>query len=155
MRRACDDAQRNNLVPLLASEFLLPAVDFEDFQLSNFEFENINDEIAHYAFSQKISSSHISYRLYRRGDIDKGLWTRLRDFYRQQWHDEREKERAKTRQQESGPSYYVVRRHKLGALVSLVQRLTYSGALTTTKAGMLLGVRPLKVHRLFDTGQPA
>lgn len=139
----------------VASEFLLPAVDFEAFQLSSFEFENVKDEIARYAFSQKISSSHISYRLYRRGDIDKGLWTQLSDFYKQQWFEQREKDRKKRRKKEGGPSYYVVHRHKLGALVGLVQRLTYSGALTTTKAGMLLGVRPLKVHRLFDTGQPA
>ena len=40
-------------------------------------------------------------------------------------------------------------------LVGLVERLAYSGALTTTKAGMLLDVKPLKVHRLFQTGQPA
>ncbi len=139
----------------VASEFLLPAEDFEAFRPSNFEFRNIKDEVADYAFSQKISSSHISYRLYRRGDIDKDLWTKLRDFYKQQWHEQREKYRTKNRQKEGWPNYYVVRRHKLGALVGLVQRLTYSGALSTTKAGMLLGVRPLKVHRLFDTGHPA
>jgi hypothetical protein len=35
----------------------------------------------------------------------------------------------------------------------LVQRLTYAGALTTTKAGMLLDIKPLKVHRLFQIDQ--
>lgn len=138
----------------IASEFLLPSYEFKNFYPSTLDFENIREEISYYAFSKKISSTHIAYRLYLRGDIDKGLWSQLRDFYHQQWNDQRDKDKAKNRGQEGGPSYYVVRQYKLGALVGLVQRLTYSGALSTTKAGMLLGVRPLKVHRLFAASQP-
>jgi Zn-dependent peptidase ImmA (M78 family)/transcriptional regulator with XRE-family HTH domain len=67
--------------------------------------------------------------------------------------ENRQAVQEKNKQSDGGPSYYVVKRHKLGSLVKLVQRLTYSGALTTTKAGMLLDVRPLKLHRLFQTGQ--
>ncbi len=137
----------------VASEFLLPSDEFKIFQLSSLNIENIREEVSCYAFSKKISSSHIAYRLYRRGDIDKSLWTQLRDFYHQQWKDQRDKDKVKSRKQEGGPSYYVVRKYKLGALVSLVQRLTYSGVISTTKAGMLLGVRPLKVHGLFEANQ--
>ena len=137
----------------IASEFVLPAVEFDRFQLSSLDDEALKLEISDYAYSQKVSSSHIAYRLYRRGDIDLTLWDSLREHYRTKWIESRQAVQDRNKQKEGGPSYYVVKRHKLGALVKLVQRLTYSGALTTTKAGMLLDVRPLKVHRLFQTRQ--
>ena len=136
----------------VASEFLLPTDEFKEFTLSRFSFENDTEKISNYAFSKKVSNSHIAYRLYRRGDIDKNLWARLNDFYHKQWIIQRDKEKAKHKEKDGGPSPYVLRRYKLGTLVGLVQRLTYSGAISTTKAGMLLNVRPLKVHRLFEAG---
>ena len=139
----------------IASEFLLPASEFDAFQISESDFEKLTSEISDYAFLQKLSSSHITYRLYRRGDIDKPLWERLREYYRGKWLEQRKSIKEKNTQKEGGPSYYVVQQYKLGALVDLVQRMTYAGAITTTKAGMLLDVKPLKVHRLFEIGQPA
>ncbi|MEE8056346.1 MAG: ImmA/IrrE family metallo-endopeptidase, partial [Pseudomonadales bacterium] len=139
----------------VASEFLLSSKEFANFQPTSLDIETIRDEISDYAALLKISSSHVSYRLFRRGDIDKKLWVDLRDFYYQQWQSQRNIEREKNRKQGGGPNPYVVGRYKLGALASLVQRLTFSGALTTTKAGMLLDVRPLKVHRIFDNSQLA
>lgn len=139
----------------IASEILLPSVEFKTFQPSSLSFELIKEEISNYAFSKKISSSQIAYRLYQRGGIDKDLWIQLRDFYHKRWDDQRKKERLRHKEQVGGPNYYVLRQHKLGALVRLVQRFTYSGALSTTRAGMLLNVKPLKVHRLFEVSQPA
>ena len=139
----------------VASEILLPSVEFKTFQPSSLGFELIKQEISNYAFSKKISSSQIAYRLYQRGGIDKDLWIQLRDFYHKRWDDQRKKEKLKHKEQEGGPNYYVLQQHKLGALVRLVQRFTYSGALSTTRAGMLLNVKPLKVHRLFEVSQPA
>lgn len=139
----------------VASEFILPASEFHGFQPSSLDVETLRAEISDYAFSQKLSSSHIAYRLYRRGDIDKPLWESLRGYYRGKWLERRKIIQTKNSQKDGGPDYYVVKHYKLGALVELVQRLTYSGSLTTTKAGMLLDVKPLKVHRLFETGQPA
>ena len=139
----------------VASEFMLPAAEFDTFQLSSLDFDALKTEISAYAFSKKLSSSHIAFRVYRRGDIDKPLWESLREYYHNMWLEQRKMYKEKNSQKDGGPSYYIVHRHKLGALVELVQRLTYSGALTTTKAGMLLEVKPLKVHRLFQTGQPA
>jgi Zn-dependent peptidase ImmA (M78 family) len=139
----------------VASEYLLPAAEFDEFQLSSLDFEKLKTEISDYAFSQKLSSSHVAYRLYRRGDIDKPLWESLRKYYLDKWLEQRKITKEKNDQKEGGPSYYVVQHYKLGALVDLVQRMTYSGAITTTKAGMLLDVKPLKVHRLFQIGQPA
>jgi len=136
----------------VASEFMLPAAEFDTFQLSSLDFETLKTEISDYAFSQKLSSSHIAYRVYRRGSINKSLWESLREYYHDKWLEQRANIKERNSRKEGGPSYYMLQHYKLGALVKLVQRMTYSGALTTTKAGMLLDVKPLKVHRLFETG---
>ena len=134
----------------VASEFLLSSEEFQEFKLLDKDLEILTEEISKYAFSKKISNSHIAYRLYRRGDIDKNLWSQLHDFYREQWTEQRDRNRIKNREKDGGPNYYVLKQYKLGALAGLVQRLTYAGAMSTTKAGILLNVKPLKVHRLFE-----
>ena len=56
----------------------------------------------------------------------------------------------------SGPSYYVVRRHRLGRrLVSTVERLVSQGVLSTTKAGKVLGVKPTAVFKTFEVKRAA
>ena len=139
----------------VASEFLLPRVEFERFNISNLDIEALRTEISQFAYSHKLSSSHLVYRLFLRGDIDRKSWIELRDFFRNRWIEKRSKMKEKNRLADGGPNYYVVKNYKLGALVELVQRLNYEGSLTTTKAGMLLDVKPLKVHRLFEVGQPS
>lgn len=134
----------------VASEFLLPESEFREFVVSNSDIEAMQNKISQFALSKKTSSSHIAYRLFLRGDIDKQSWIDLRNFFRARWQEKRKKLKEKSSQSEGGPNFYVVKNYKLGALVGLVQRLTYGGSLTTTKAGMLLDVKPLKVHRLFE-----
>ena len=134
----------------VASRFLLPEEELESFRLSGSEFERIKKDIADYAFSTKVSSSHIAYRLYLRGDIERNSWIHLRDFYRSQWleNERRRKERSSGGNIKINP--HVVNRYRLGALVPLVKRLTYSRILTTAKAAMLLDMHPLKVHQMFE-----
>jgi Zn-dependent peptidase ImmA (M78 family) len=139
----------------VASEFLLSNQEFVKFQLHRTDLDDLKVEISKYAFSKKLSSTHIAYRLYRRGDVTESLWLQLRNFYYTKWIEKQNRERDKNKRREGGPDFYVIKNYKLGRLVSLVQRLTYAGALTTTKAGMLLDVKPLKVHRLFQTEQLA
>lgn len=136
----------------VASEFLLPAAEFNSFKVTDLDFDVLTAEISEYAFFKKVSSSHIAYRLYLRGDISKQIWESLSDFYREKWLEGRKRIKEVNKMKDGAPSPYVVKRYKLGTLVELVKRLTYSGALTTTKAGMLLDTKPLKVHRLFQTG---
>ncbi len=138
----------------VASEFFLSTAEFEEFRITSSDFEQLAVQVSSYAYSKKLSSTHIAYRLYKRSDIDKPLWNSLRDFYYKKWVENRETSRAKNREKDGGPSYYVVQQYKLGTLVGLVERLTFVGALTTTKAGMLLDVKPIKVHKLFQSEQP-
>ena len=137
----------------VASEFMLPNLEFKSFSISNFQFNDLKATIADYAFSKKLSNTHVAYRLYKRGDIDEVLWNKLRDFYHNKWIEIQKKVKDKNKQKDGGPDYYILKNYKLGKLVDLVQRLTYAGALTTTKAGMLLDTKPLKVHRLFQSEQ--
>jgi Zn-dependent peptidase ImmA (M78 family) len=137
----------------VASEFLLPSTEINDFKPPKSDFDDLKVEISEYAQSKKLSSTHIAYRLYRNGYIEKSVWTRLKDFYYTSWVKKQERDRDKNKKKAGGPDYYVLKNYKLGALVELVQRLTYAGALTTTRAGMLLETKPLKVHRLFQVEQ--
>lgn len=139
----------------VASEFMLPKIEFDHFKISNHDPENLQNKVSNYAFAQKLSSSHIAYRLFKRGDINNTTWETLREFYHEKWLENRKAIQSKNKQTEGGPNYYIVKNYKLGSLVGLVQRLTYSGALTTTKAGMLLEMKPIKVHRLFQIEQIA
>ena len=137
----------------VASEFMLPNSEFKSFSISNFQFDDLKATISDYAFSKKLSNTHVAYRLHKRGDIDEVLWNKLRDFYHNKWVENQKKVKDKNKQKDGGPDYYILKNYKLGKLVDFVQRLTYAGALTTTKAGMLLDTKPLKVHRLFQSEQ--
>ncbi len=139
----------------VASEYLLPSDEFKHFHPSISNFDGLSEAVSAYALTKKVSRAHIAYRLYRKGDINKALWEQLRDFYHKEWIEWRDKEKAINRKKKGGPNPYVIKRHDLGSLISVVERFTYSGALSTTKAGMLLGMRPLKVHRVFSDSQLA
>ncbi|MES9971910.1 MAG: XRE family transcriptional regulator [Candidatus Thiodiazotropha sp.] len=137
----------------VASEFLLPDDEFVEFNIKNISDNELADHITKYALSLKVSSSHVAYRLYRKGALSKVRWEKLADFYRMQWVEQKEQQKIKARDQKGGPSYYVIQKFKLGALAEIAQRLNSSGALSTTKAGILLDIRPIKVHRLFESTQ--
>lgn len=134
----------------VASEFLLPKAEFDNFRISSLEFDKLARELSNYAATRKLSNSHIAYRLFRRGDIKRSLWEKLRDNYQKMWQDNRQKKSEENKKSQGGPSYYKAKHYKLGTLIDLVQRLNYSGDISTTKAGMLLDVKPLKVHQLFQ-----
>ena len=138
----------------VASEILLPSEEIHGFKPDTTDFYSLIQEITSFADTRNISSSLVSYRMLRQGSIDRDLWLNLSRFYKKQWIDSKNKQKDLNKDRAGGPSYFVVRRSKLGnALIKFTERMTNSGALTTTKAGLLLGVRPLKVHKLFETGR--
>jgi Zn-dependent peptidase ImmA (M78 family) len=103
-------------------------------------------EIAAFARSRNISRTMVVYRLVRRGSIDRDQWVQLRDRFRAEWLEHRDDVRARNREAEGGPSYYVVRRHRIGAhLLGTVSYLLKTGSMTTVKAAKVLGVKPKNV----------
>ena len=131
----------------VASEFLLPGAELVELaDVSQLSVEAAAARISVFALPRKISHSMVAYKLYRSDMISSAKWSALHEFFRERWFSERERRRERARETEGGPDYYVVRRHRLGtALVELTARLVASGALTTSKAGAVLDVKPQNV----------
>jgi Zn-dependent peptidase ImmA (M78 family)/transcriptional regulator with XRE-family HTH domain len=135
----------------VASEVLLPEKEFRTFVVDNDNVDETLNSILEYARERNLSASHVAYRLYKRGSISQHEWTQLKDHFGNIWSREKARLRQAQKEQDGGPDYYVLRRQSVGrGLLGRVQRYLHSGSLSTTKAARLLGVRSLKVHRLFD-----
>ena len=147
IERFCDD---------VAGEFLLPNDEIDQFDIDDTEdFQTILDQISNYAGRRNVSSSMVTYKLYRRGIIDREMWARLSKTFRRLWIANRSRKRMEQRDREGGgPSYFVVRQHRVGkALINFVDRMMASGAITTSKAGKVLGVKAQKVQTLVNMGR--
>jgi Zn-dependent peptidase ImmA (M78 family)/transcriptional regulator with XRE-family HTH domain len=108
--------------------------------------------IAAFARERKVSRQMVAYKLYRAGRIDWDRWSAINNRIREIWVQEQQRKKAqeKARDDEGGPNYYIVRRHRLGdALLSLVGRSVDSGLLPPSKAARVLGVRPRSVFPLL------
>jgi plasmid maintenance system antidote protein VapI len=130
----------------------LPRDELEQFDLA--DSTNIQDTvnwISQFGAHRKLSGSLVAYRLYRAGSIDKETWQNLDTVFTKMWLATRDDQRQKSRNQEGGPNYYIVRRYRVGgALLDLVDRLVAAGDLTTSKAGKVLGVKAKQVQTLLE-----
>jgi Zn-dependent peptidase ImmA (M78 family) len=135
----------------VASELLLPHDELARLHVdSRAGSDAIQSIITEFARSRNISRALVAYRLLRQGQLSFDRWREVTGAFRRQWLDQRERQREAAREAPGGPSYYVVRRHRVGpALLQATARLLGSGALTTVKAGQILGVRPSNVQALM------
>ena len=92
----------------------------------------------------------VAYKLYRTGALEVSTWRSLDNRIHEMWVSE--KARSKQNQSsDSGPNYYVVRRHRLGkALLEFANRNVSAGTLSPVKAARVLGVKPRSVYPLLD-----
>jgi Zn-dependent peptidase ImmA (M78 family) len=134
----------------VAGEVLVPTEDLSG--LSRLAtFEDAVKAITQRADSYRISRTMLSYRLLRAGMIARSLWAVLHNHFTEEWVLYKQHQADKQRAEESGPSYYVVRRHRVGpALLGLVRRSLDEGVITYTKAGRVLGVKPRNVEPLLS-----
>ncbi len=80
------------------------------------------------------------------------MWSSVTALFRQRWLRSKAAQRDRARESEGGPSYYIVRRHKLGnRLVELAKRMLADGALSPSKAATILGVKPSNVYPLTNS----
>jgi Zn-dependent peptidase ImmA (M78 family)/transcriptional regulator with XRE-family HTH domain len=101
----------------------------------------------------QVSHSAVNYKLFRQGIISREVWAEVGGIFRRQWLQNRAAARERNKENENGPSYYVVRRHRLGRrLVGLSARMLAEGVLSPSAAGRILGVKPTNVYTL--TGAP-
>ena len=143
IERFCNDA---------ASEFLLPASQLSALRFrESDELSDIAARIDEFAESKNVSSSMVAYRLRRAGEVSDRVWTELSRTFRERWIAQKERRRREGRERDGGPSFYIVRSHRLGnALIELTGRMLSAGALTTSKAARVLGVKPKQVGPLVN-----
>jgi Zn-dependent peptidase ImmA (M78 family) len=98
----------------------------------------------------RVSRTMIAYQLFLADRITHGRWEALRNQFRIEWIASREKARERNRTQDGGPNWYIVRRHRLGtALLAVARQGIADGSLTPSRAGRMLGVKPMAVYPLL------
>ena len=133
----------------VASECLLPAAVVDTFRVTGLGRGELIEAIGRLSGRWKVSRALVAYRLQRAGKIDAPLYAELAEAFRRQWMEERQRRGTG----EGGPDYYRVRRHRVGdALLQRVARGLAEGTLPTTKAALVLGVKPTQVGRILGAG---
>jgi Zn-dependent peptidase ImmA (M78 family)/transcriptional regulator with XRE-family HTH domain len=144
IERFCDD---------VAGEFLLPAHAFTQIpdELGDDETTGaVRDVITQFANRWRVSEPMIAHRFHRLGWISRRAYRELASEYAARWAAVKQRERDKAKDSESGPSYYTVKRFKLGeALIEVVRRTLRENALSHTKAAKVLGVGLSSVEPLI------
>jgi Zn-dependent peptidase ImmA (M78 family) len=140
----------------VASEVLLP----EEELAEHFPFDSLPEsgaiisKIDDFARRCKVSSRLVAFRLLRRNSISSVDYALLDTHFQQRYENAKAELKSKAKAIEGGPSYYVVRRHRLGAaLLNTSERLLRSGELSTTRVATLLGVRALNVEKLLQASR--
>jgi Zn-dependent peptidase ImmA (M78 family) len=134
----------------VAGEILLPEAEMSE--LRNLRLGSLQETIgtiAQFASRRKISRALVAYKLLRMQIITNARWRELDKYYEDEWASAQAKPTIKEKS-DGGPSYYVLKRHRLGhALLNLVKNSLSEGFLTHTKAGRVLGVKPRNVDPLI------
>lgn len=133
----------------VASDFLLSADELDSIGVNRgATADEAYRLINAFAAENNLSRAMIAYRLYRAGSLDDGIWFEVTRRFHAQWRRSKVEQRGS--EDDGAPSFYVVRRHRLGrALVHLVARTVAEGVLSPTKAGKVLGVSPGSVMPLL------
>jgi hypothetical protein len=92
----------------------------------------------------------VAYKLFLTQIINESIWRQLTGRFTDEWIASRNRH-GEADTDGGGPSYYVLKRHRLGeALLGLVRRSLAEGTLTHTKAAQVLGVKPRNVDPLLS-----
>lgn len=134
----------------IAGEILLPERETNELRfLHRASLQETIGAVAQFASRRKISRALVAYKLLRVNVITRARWRELDKHYEDEWIAAQAQPATKDKK-EGGPSYYIVKRHRLGpALLGLVKNSLAEGFLTHTKAGQVLGVKPRNVDPLI------
>lgn len=135
----------------VASAFLLPEKALATLELSRLEHEELASAVGKVARDHNVSRALVAYRLFRSNQIERPDYSRLVSAFRTQWLNRREERREAARATDGGPSFYTVRRHRAGsALLDAVRGAHLAGDLPTTRAALVLGVKPTQVGEMLS-----
>ena len=135
----------------VAAEWLLPRWALDRVEIGRGrDFADQKQRIGAFARKINLSRTMVAYRLLRANRLERSTFEQLRAEFREEWKRVRDLRRTKQRESEGGPDYYAVRRHRVGqGLLTFARRLVGSGALSTTKAARILGVKPPHVGKML------
>jgi Zn-dependent peptidase ImmA (M78 family)/transcriptional regulator with XRE-family HTH domain len=144
------DTQLEGYCNSVAGEMLLPEAEMNELRfLHRAPLQETIEAIAQFASRRNISRAMVAYKLLRVNIITVARWRELDKHYEDEWAAAQAQPGSKGKD-DGGPSYYVVKRHRLGyALLDLVRNSLAEGFLTHTKAGQVLGVKPRNVDPLI------
>lgn len=136
----------------VAGEFLLPSeglsVVSEGEGLDAAHALELSNEVSN---TWKVSQGVVVYRLMANGWITDEVSAALFRLFAERWRVERQRAKDSRETDDSGPSFYIVRRSRLGAgLLSVVRRALQDDVLTHTKAARILGVAATRVDQLLQ-----
>ncbi len=133
-----------------AAHFLLAAAELRELPVRGVPVDRLAEEIGAFASDRKVSRKMVAYNLRKEGIITWDIYGQLSERF--------DADRLnKAPRAGGGPvDYYVVRRHRVGhGLIRLVDRMLASGALTSTRAARVLGVKPTAVGRMTTSNRAA
>lgn len=134
----------------VAAEFLLPPADVQTINVAGLDKDALIAAISAYATRWRISRQMVAYGLYKADRISLDTWKVLESAIRDLWIAERKRAKELARGKDSGPSYYVIKRHRLGhAMLEFAHRAMDAGTLSPVKAAKVLGVKPRGVYPLL------
>ena len=132
----------------VAGEFLLPEGQFREasVEFAANDVEGARARIDLVARRWSVSEAMVAYRFQRNGELTDGVYQTLRQEYQQRWLANVRREKAKQKENDGGPSGYVLKYHNLGhALVDVVHRNFKERNLTHTNAARLLGGKAISI----------
>ncbi len=136
----------------VAGEILLPTPEIRALSdLRRATIDELINLISSFANARKISRAMVAYKFLRANTITQTAWRQIADRLKEEWLEARRREEQEEVPGGSGgPSYYVVKRHRLGnALLDVIARSLKEGVITPTKAAQVLGVKPRNVDPLL------
>lgn len=142
VERFCDDVASEWLLPASAIDHVAASMPIESDQSDDWLVDAISGLVEDWPVSRAL----VAYRLHRAGLIDRTRYRRLAAVFYRAWKGARKLGVSGG----GGPNYYVVKRHRVGkALVGLVERGLGERTLATTRAAVVLGVKPAQVGPLL------
>lgn len=134
----------------VATAFLLPRAELRDLRPPGSRFEDLDRFIATFADERNLSRTMVALGMAHAGRIEWSSYERLRERWRAQWIETREKEAEES---EGGPNFYAVRKQRLGRrLTEVVRTMVSAGEISTGRAARILGVRARQVEPLLGIG---
>jgi Zn-dependent peptidase ImmA (M78 family)/transcriptional regulator with XRE-family HTH domain len=135
-----------------AAKFLLDRSELSEIRLGDKpDARTLSERVSTFSTARNLSRKMVTYNLLRANLITGAVYQELAAIF-----DRERKQRRDENESEGGPNYYVVRRHRLGSgLINSVSRMISAGALTTPKAGLVLGVKPTAVYQLVGQDKAA